>query len=534
MDQSLHQNIFGTLNDLAEGMFRWVALQLEELSTCYSDGDLEGQLGRLPATLDETYSRIIEKIPKRLQEDALRFLDWLAFSFEPLTSRELVQIIGINMDYKIGGTTSPFNSQNVYRDPNDILSVCSGLVLHLGDKIKLAHFSVKEYLMDSSIIGRYSSIHLEVQLSHSHIAKFQDLLTPSTRNEQNIEEDHHLTRYSGTWWIAHTKLVEVFEERSQQFELWRKIWIDRSGADPNIQIQGGHYDTALVAAASGSHIEVVQALLTHGADPNAQGSHYGTALETAAYWGHIEIVWALLAHGADPNVQGGHYGTALAAAASGSHMEVIQALLAHNADPNVQRGHYGTALTVASYKGDMEVVQALLAHGADPNVQEGHYGTPLAAAASGSHMEVVQALLAHGADPNIQIYHYGTTLAAASYKDQTQVVQVLLVHGADPNFQAGHYGTALAAAASGNHKEVVQALLTHGADPNVQADHYGTALAAAASGNHMEVVQALLSHRSSYRSSYRIGNCWSPDADICFRGDQTPFMPHQNILVLSG
>ncbi|KAF8519153.1 hypothetical protein BU17DRAFT_15569, partial [Hysterangium stoloniferum] len=174
MDQSLHQNIFRTLNDLAEGMFRWVALQLEELSTCYSDGDLEGQLGRLPATLDETYSRIIEKIPKRLQEDALKFLEWLAFSFEPLTSRELVQIIGINMDYKIGGTTSPFNSRNVYRDPNDIVSVCSGLVLHSGGeyyKIKLAHFSVKEYLMDSSIGGRPSSFHLEKQLSHSHITK---------------------------------------------------------------------------------------------------------------------------------------------------------------------------------------------------------------------------------------------------------------------------------------------------------------------------------------------------------------------------
>jgi hypothetical protein len=114
--------------------FRLVALQLEQLSSCNSEGDIEDQLGRLPATLYETYSRIILKISdsEREQRDAFKFLQWLAFSFEPLTTKELVQIIGINMDYKIEGTTPPFNSQHVYFDPNRIGQVCSGLVVRSG------------------------------------------------------------------------------------------------------------------------------------------------------------------------------------------------------------------------------------------------------------------------------------------------------------------------------------------------------------------------------------------------------------------
>jgi hypothetical protein len=69
------------------------------------------------------------KIPEKQTKDALKFLQWLAFSFEPLTIEGLAQITGINMDYKIGDTNQPFNSQRVYYDPTNILSVCGSLVL---------------------------------------------------------------------------------------------------------------------------------------------------------------------------------------------------------------------------------------------------------------------------------------------------------------------------------------------------------------------------------------------------------------------
>jgi hypothetical protein len=109
--------------------FRWVALQLQELSTCYSDYDLQEQLGKLPTTLPETYRKIILKIPQKQKKDVLKFLQWLAFSFKPLQAKKLAQITGINMDYIVGSPKPPFNHEAVYRNPTSLINVCAGLVI---------------------------------------------------------------------------------------------------------------------------------------------------------------------------------------------------------------------------------------------------------------------------------------------------------------------------------------------------------------------------------------------------------------------
>ncbi|KAF8510189.1 ankyrin repeat-containing domain protein, partial [Hysterangium stoloniferum] len=544
---SLQNDIFTTLNNGADGMFRWVALQLKGLSDCDSVFDLREQLGRLPATLSETYERIILKIPERKQKDVLKFLQWLAFSFEPLKVKELAQITGINMDYVVGDSKPPFNHEAVYKNPTNLLNVCAGLVVQSagGDYInipfvgtvKLAHFSVKEYLMmDTSSGGPPPSLHLEAQLAHTNITKmclvyllqFQDTLMPSVTHEQDLKDQYPLKTYSSRHWVFHAKagrddsldkyhslIMKLFEKGSQQFRLWDKHdWrklgppvhvaayyglhgvieaLLNGGADPNVEA-GDDNGTALTAAASEGHMEVLEVLLAHGADPNVQASEHGTALTAAASGGHVEVIKVLLAHGVDPNIQAGFQGTALTAAALRGHMEVIKVLLAHGADPNVQESPHETALTAAASQGHTEVVEVLLTHHADPNVQAGLYGTALNAAALEGHRELIEVLLAHGADPNIQAGDDGTALAAAASGSHMEVLEVLLAHGADLNVQAGQYGTALVAAATRGHLGVLQVLLAHGADPNVQAFGYGTALTAAAVEGHLEVLEILLAH----------------------------------------
>jgi hypothetical protein len=44
--------------------FRWVALQLDSLSDCRSMSTLRQTLSSLPATLDETYALILQRITK--------------------------------------------------------------------------------------------------------------------------------------------------------------------------------------------------------------------------------------------------------------------------------------------------------------------------------------------------------------------------------------------------------------------------------------------------------------------------------------
>jgi ankyrin repeat protein len=58
----------------------------------------------------------------------------------------------------------------------------------------------------------------------------------------------------------------------------------------------------------------VNELLARGANVNARGGHYGTALQAAAVYGHHQTVKTLMEWGADVNIQGGEYGDALTAA----------------------------------------------------------------------------------------------------------------------------------------------------------------------------------------------------------------------------
>jgi len=51
--------------------------------------------------------------------------------------------------------------------------------------------------------------------------------------------------------------------------------------------------------------EIVELLLSKGADGNAEGGEYGNALQAASSEGHDKIVELLLSKGADVNARGG-------------------------------------------------------------------------------------------------------------------------------------------------------------------------------------------------------------------------------------
>ncbi|KLU90038.1 hypothetical protein MAPG_09005 [Magnaporthiopsis poae ATCC 64411] len=52
----------------AQGMFRWAWCQLDEITKLHTEGDIRDALERLPKTLDDTYERIINKIPEPTME----------------------------------------------------------------------------------------------------------------------------------------------------------------------------------------------------------------------------------------------------------------------------------------------------------------------------------------------------------------------------------------------------------------------------------------------------------------------------------
>ena len=66
--------------------FRWVICQIDALSRCSRLNTLRATLQTLPKSLDETYSRILTKISEEDCQDALYILQWLSFSFRPVSN----------------------------------------------------------------------------------------------------------------------------------------------------------------------------------------------------------------------------------------------------------------------------------------------------------------------------------------------------------------------------------------------------------------------------------------------------------------
>ena len=132
---------------------------------------------------------------------------------------------------------------------------------------------------------------------------------------------------------------------------------------------------ALAAASMAGHLDVVQALVEHGADPNAHVTPPGgTALHEAAVMNHAAIVEYLLNAGADSAAQDNQGFTPLHWAAWEGHLATMDVLLARGASLEMTNNYGGTVLTTAIYSftnshypkpNQIDTLQKLVAAGAD-------------------------------------------------------------------------------------------------------------------------------------------------------------------------
>jgi hypothetical protein len=103
------------------------------------------------------------------------------------------------------------------------------------------------------------------------------------------------------------------------------------GADANeLECPTAYCLTPLVAAASANQSAAVQILIAHGADVNKKLKRGQTALMFAAYHGDTDMVQLLLSKGADPNVDCDGE-TALSYARKKGHDEIVSLLIASGA-----------------------------------------------------------------------------------------------------------------------------------------------------------------------------------------------------------
>ncbi|WP_310481780.1 ankyrin repeat domain-containing protein [Chamaesiphon sp. VAR_48_metabat_403] len=303
------------------------------------------------------------------------------------------------------------------------------------------------------------------------------------------------------------------------------------------------------------HLEIVQCLLTAGANPQC-GSVSTTALGLAAESGAVEIVQMLLPRGVDLNAPVGRDGwTALLSAIERGHRAVVQLLVAAGANVNVwSRGetpillaakcedreiyHYlyplvnttirlcadrdGEQLLQATRKrriraqnrpvekfiematiGNIDEVNRAIEIGVeiDEIGAKGH--TALMAAAYYGHRSLVNILLAAGADPNLLSDDDGLgagmtalMLAAGSFfaSNRQHVLQLLIAGGADVNQRGAGGKTAIfhAALAGAGYADCVEIIIKAGADLNLTDDRGHTVLSAVAAAENYPMFNLLM------------------------------------------
>lgn len=221
---------------------------------CLQPRDVEEALKSLPVTLDDTYARILQSIDATYQPKVITALQWITYSRRPLRLEELSHAVVID------SKSNPcLNPNNHLIEPRKLLRILSSLVviskrprnaIDIGwvdpeeleelEAVKLAHFSVKEYLASLRILdGPASRFRITEQESNRVIAESSLLYIKSyagSKNKSSSKQDLEqlrLIQYAYRFWSDHVETTKeatgsyiddlIFEFLSSDVE--RSSWL---------------------------------------------------------------------------------------------------------------------------------------------------------------------------------------------------------------------------------------------------------------------------------------------------------------------
>lgn len=153
-----------------------------------------------------------------------------------------------------------------------------------------------------------------------------------------------------------------------------------------------NHDTALTLACAGGHEELVELLLSRGADIGKELKYFSLHFPSIHCYAYNVL---FLEHRDKKGF------TPLILAATAGHQKVVEILLNHGADIEAQSERTkDTPLSLACSGGRYEVVELLLNRGANKEHRNVSDYTPLSLAASGGYVNIIKLLLSHGAEIN--------------------------------------------------------------------------------------------------------------------------------------
>jgi ankyrin repeat protein len=452
------------------------------------------ELSSMPATLDETYDRILRSVPSSQQRFVQSALHWLSFSARPLLLEELAEASCIRPETGVfdPDTCRLFNDSMImdlcgvlvtstkiddYLTQFDDIGVESEAEIRVLRNIpeegsytivSLSHYSVKEYITSSRLLqhASLSGYYTSTSLGNSFLGQccllyLLDFNQGKVASERDFEA-FPLLKYSTGYWISHWKEGRGREGNDQPLHLlYDRLFdrYDRAAFINWLNICDPEHENSIWHYRSRSSY-----LMKKSADLFPQHLYW------ASFLGDMKRVKSLIEEGAaDLNATEGYFGSALGAAAYKGHLEVITHLIEAGANVNARGTRSGTVLQMACVGGHKAIVQSLVEAGADVNAKAGQAcGTALVAAASHQYSEIMKFLMQNGAHVDVEMEGNGSALYTAAKAGDVKLVKILLEAGADINGLTGtNAPSALQGAVSSGSLSLVNLLIREGADVNI-------------------------------------------------------------------
>ena len=370
--------------------------QLETLRHCLPQ-NVPHILNQLPATLDETYERVLTDIGRTHGFYAHRLLQCLAVAMSPLLVSDLADILALDFGADEGIPELKENWR--WKDQQEaVLSTCSSLIVIIGDgyyaTVQFSHFSVKEFLTSDRLATSstdIASFHILSEPAHTILAKvcLGILLRPEPEDNKPVAHTT-LIAYAIDHWMDHVQVKGVWSLVEGGIRRWfdparpeLQSWLRFSGIQYSLFFAGYNLD-----------------------------KHCGSPLYYASLCGFHDMAEHLILE--NPQYATGPFGrtpSPLAAALHGRHLDIAELLYQAGADLDIRNDNDMTLLHDASVTGSVDVVRWLFNHGTPDNSQQpsddmtvqvnqmdGGQRTPLHWASQGGHFETVWELLRRGAD----------------------------------------------------------------------------------------------------------------------------------------
>ena len=481
----------------------WVDLQIKYLFTLRTKDAIKKRLGRLPKTLEETYTKIYETISREDSEElevTKRALMWLMCSRRPLSSQEWASV---------SYWPEPAD-QDIGADP--LLDMCHNLVT-MGNQsqvVRFAHLSVQEYLEKLDDFTAEKANSMAARFCLSVLLSDEKSIPPLLGKAFD---------YSAGYWMEHasqcTSSLDVFDllrgflgtpaKPGRAYCNWFRL---ASNANPGWNSHFPLFPSTtgfghLRASLKHLHSESLNPVFAvcyfrlgtgfqdfwdwDAFDIDSRNGGGETLLYIASLAGNEQIVKYLLKNGADVNAPSWeHYSdfrNPLTAAITHRRARIAVTLLDHGASvgfPGV--GFHRNTLEFAAEHGDESVVEALIDRDCSTKVTE----VILVAAAGNKYHggNVLEMLLTK--DSTIQITE--AVLSAAANNSSEKALEYLLAWDSTTRITTA----VLSAAARNSNEKVLEILLAR--DSTIQITEI--VLSAAAENRSTKVLEMLLARDS--------------------------------------